>query len=115
MNHENLALNPCILWYERVLLGYRKRPAPRSREPADRGRTEHLVSTSTSPIQRYSTCTGLDCFGVEIEGHVTRCPRCQSTLVTHHGRREPMTTAELDARANARAREQHVHIFSVPG
>jgi hypothetical protein len=35
---------------------------------------------------------------------------CGGSLVTHHSRKEPMSRAELEARAIQRAKDEHVHI-----
>jgi hypothetical protein len=84
------------------------------------------LPSATPGQSTYTTsCTNPACYGRAWAGRRLQCPGCGRTLVLYHratapvevvapGRR-PMSRLELEARAIARAHDERIHIFSVPG
>jgi hypothetical protein len=82
------------------------------------------VSTATLAPQStgvaYSRCDKPSCYA-KVVGHVLRCPQCGNSRMIYRreaappAARPPMALAEQQARAIARAHDERVHIFAVPG
>jgi hypothetical protein len=82
------------------------------------------VATATLAPQStgvaYSRCDRPACYA-KVAGHVLRCPKCGNSRMIFRreaatpAARPPMSLVEQQARAIARAHDERVHIFAVPG